>query len=1275
MFKIAAYAAAGVVILLAIAVGLFRLFLPRLPEYQDEIKSWASAAIGIQVEFTGMDARWGLRGPELKFYGAELIRPSNQARIVAAEEVGVGVSFIRLLFDRALVVDEVTISDTSVELRQLEDGSWQLQGSPIDELLTLRKDGGDAIGSIAVIGQNIDLLLIQPGDERPRYFEIPHVSLHRDNVRIAIDADVGLPDDLGRQMSVSATRITASDDSEEPWNISIETDDFNLAGLAELLPPELRKFNSGIGDLDLSLALVGRKISSASANIEFDNVVLGAEPAFDVSGRIALSTDSDGWLIAADEFSLRTNSGEWPRSSLRFETSIDEQKDVIMLDARASYVNLSDLGIFLPLLNERQREAFNQWSPDGVAQNLIATLSDLDAESPRYTISAELDGVGVAALGNRPGARGVTGSVRAGHEGGRFELSSTDLTISAPGWVSAPIEFDAADGTVLWRRNNTHTTIISDSISVRNSVFESQSNIEISIDGDSSPVIGLVSTWSIQDISVAKAYIPEKIMKPRLFLWFQDALVAGRIPRGRTELNGPLDKFPFDDGEGQLTIDAQFADLTFRYARQFPLAEVSVMDVRLENARLYSERNRSTNAGRSMSDAKIEIADLRDPVLTINAFSTGTMASIRDFSVNSPIGRVFGGQLDRVLVAGDASLTLDLTMPLTDWQAYEYTARIVSNDGSMVIEGLKPPITELSGAVIVDRDRVTSESLGGRFLGAPVSLDLRNAPPDMQQFRVIASAAGEATATELVQAFDVPLAQHLDGQTQYRAEILFPRADADDPAPLTVKIDTDLAGLSSDLPPPFQKLTEESTPLSGEISFLPGGAQIQTEGRSGDDFAWDLDFLKVEDAWDFDRGVLVLGDAPMITPEIRGLHIHGQTPMLRLEDWLALSRGENAETNVADRIRSIDLRVADLFLLGQHLKDHQVSVDRSARDWLVQFDGEQVSGSAFVPYDFLADRALVLDMQRLIIPGDDSDDEDENADDASPLDPRRLPAISLKAKELALGERFFGEVEAEFAKTADGLVTDSIIAKDPTFEIVGNGRWIYDVEDPLGSRSYLTATLTSNDVEQTMQRLNYQPGIVSEDMGILLDVNWSGGPSMDFIETLDGDVQVRFGSGQLNEVEPGAGRVFGLMSIVALPRRLSLDFRDVFQKGFGFDTISGTFRIEDGIAHTCNLSLEGPAAAVGIIGQADLVDREYSQTAVVGANVGDTLPIVGALAAGPQAAAALFLFSRIFKKPLQDIGQVFYSVSGSWDEPAVESADAEAFAASGELAGCLDDSE
>jgi len=207
IIRFLAYAAGGIVILLAIAVGLFRLFLPRLPEYQEDIKSWASAAIGMHVEFSGMDARWGLSGPEVEFYDAELISPNTMARVIAAERVSVGVGLMRLLIDRKAVVDRVFVSDASFEIRQLENGQWWVQGGPIDQLIPARNGStsdstGGGIGAIEIVGEDIELQFLQPGDERPKLFQISRFLVQRDDVRMAIDAEVDLPDELGTSLRV-----------------------------------------------------------------------------------------------------------------------------------------------------------------------------------------------------------------------------------------------------------------------------------------------------------------------------------------------------------------------------------------------------------------------------------------------------------------------------------------------------------------------------------------------------------------------------------------------------------------------------------------------------------------------------------------------------------------------------------------------------------------------------------------------------------------------------------------------------------------------------------------------------------------------------------------------------------------------------------------------------------------------------------------------------------------------------------------------------------------
>jgi uncharacterized protein (TIGR02099 family) len=1271
LFKILAYAAAGVVILLAIAVGLFRLFLPRLPEYQDEIKSWASAAIGMQVDFSGMNARWGLSGPQLEFYDAELVRGSTMTRVVAAEQVSVGVALTRLLVDRTLVIDRVVVRDTTVEVRQLPNGRWWIQGTPASDLLNFRSGAADDLGAIEFIAEEVELQLIRPGDERPTFFDIDRVIVRKDEHRLAVDGSVRLPPALGRQLRLNATQLLGATDQVRAWDVSLEASELVLSGLADFDDSRDWPSLTGAGNLDVAVAWLDGHVESATAEFELDEVTIAGADEFSAVGRVEYRSDPEGWLVAANEFRISTAAGTWPESSLRLETSIDRDGNVVMIDARGDYLNLDDVGLITPLLDDERRRELEGLAPDGIVRNLIATLSDVHTEDPSYAVSADLENVGVAAGIKRPGMRGFTGKLRADRSGGRLEIDSGDIVLDLVDFLPEEVPIEAANGTVIWRRSGDRITVLSDNIMISNADLQSQSNIQVTLDKGEAPVVDLVSNWSISDIGSAKRFIPGKVMHRKLYDWFQDALVSGRISQGTTRLFGPLDKFPFDGGEGRFLLQAKIRDMTFQFHKEWPAAEIIELDVTLDNTRLYSERNRSINRGREIVDAKVEIGDVRKPVLTIDSYSTGSLESIHAYAQNSPIGRLFGGHLRRVRIEGDASFNLDLMVPITDWRNFTFTARIVSNDGTVQVEGFNPPITGLSGAVTIDRENVTSEALGGQFLGYPVTIDVMNAPASLPEFQVVARALGEVDSTGLVDGLGLPVGGLVEGHTDYAVDLLFPRGKREVPVPFTVRVTSDLVGLSVGLPAPFLKPADEQASFSGDIAFIPGGQRIESRGTATGGVGWQIAFAHDGDIWDLERGTLALGGGEVTEAETRGLHIRGNIEDIVVDDWLRLSRGDETRSGAAERIRSIEVDVANLRILGQHLRDHRARVDRSARDWLVQIEGDSVAGSVFVPYDFGSDRALVLDMERLVLPGDD-----ENPVDArEQVHPDALPPITLTAEEFGLGDRFFGAVDVQFAKTEEGLVADSFTAKDATSEIVGNARWVIDESDPLGHRSHLMATLTSTDVSATMQRLAYQPGIVSDDMMMLLDVNWSGGPRADVFDSLNGDVQVRFGVGQLNEVEPGAGRLFGLMSIVALPRRLSLDFTDVFDKGFGFDKIDGSFHIVDGEAYTCNLSLEGPAADIAIIGRASLTGREYEQVAVVSANFGNTLPVVGAVVAGPQAAAALLIFSQIFKKPLQEMGQVYYGIAGSWDEPLIESTDAANFAASAELAGCILDSE
>jgi len=252
-------------------------------------------------------------------------------------------------------------------------------------------------------------------------------------------------------------------------------------------------------------------------------------------------------------------------------------------------------------------------------------------------------------------------------------------------------------------------------------------------------------------------------------------------------------------------------------------------------------------------------------------------------------------------------------------------------------------------------------------------------------------------------------------------------------------------------------------------------------------------------------------------------------------------------------------------------------------------------------------------------------------------------------------------VTATLAKLDDGIALKQLNVTSPNMNVSAHGEWRGKDE----GTSRIEGTLTSTDVQSTLKDLGYADVIQARTGKVEFDLNWVGAPTAEALAQVAGHVQLSLDKGQVTGLKPGAGRVLGLASIAALPRRLALDFSDLTDKGLAFDTVRGDFDLRDGNAYTENLLLKGPAGEIGLIGRVGLKNKDYDQTAVVTGNVGNSLsiPVASALVGGPVVGAAVLLFTQVFKQPLKGLARGYYRITGSWDNPTVErikSADAAA---------------
>jgi uncharacterized protein YhdP len=168
---------------------------------------------------------------------------------------------------------------------------------------------------------------------------------------------------------------------------------------------------------------------------------------------------------------------------------------------------------------------------------------------------------------------------------------------------------------------------------------------------------------------------------------------------------------------------------------------------------------------------------------------------------------------------------------------------------------------------------------------------------------------------------------------------------------------------------------------------------------------------------------------------------------------------------------------------------------------------------------------------------------------------------------------------------------------------------------------------------------------------------WPGPPSAFALSRLNGQITFKVVDGNITDASAGTGRLLGLLSIQALPKRLALDFRDVFDAGFGFDEATGTFQMKNGTATTDDMLLKSSAANISISGSTNLVDQQYDQLMTVRPGLGNTLPIIGVIAGGPIGAAAGLALQGLLQNSIGEASQVQYSITGSWEAPVFEAVD------------------
>lgn len=1226
----------GAVVLACVAVAM-----PWLVSHPEKVRAFLSEKLKRPVTFRALQGRWSPRGPIFTLDGVSLVDPTGGGSfdIDRAELVIDFYSWMRkdASFSEFRVVgvqaDVVRDAAGKITIARLAGGAKSANANN-----TLFDLGGVSLGSAQVELRDeergtslslsrVDLRMVNDGASR-RFGGVAWIDAQSPPLRFACVADP----------RVAHCHVLARELEPALWLAQMP-----LAGIQPM---------SGKASAEIWFDYVDGRLESLRVETEAEQLVLrGTEPVPLGDGlAIEPRTQLTDWRAAAR---WRRDAQGWRLDVLEWRGDDDVPDTQLKLVARdtpngrgygveASRLELSRLAPLAALSSAvppKLRAVLFEGAPRGRLSNLRASFG----HGRLASLSADVEKLSLRPGERTPGFGTISGRLLGDGDAIVFMPRARErFDLDFPHVFSDPLPVELRSGTFgAWRGADgwriegvdLDFTVAGASARARASVWFDPEGTKPSLDTTVAVVSG--------EVPKARMFWPINVMPEKTREWLDRALVAGRVDGGLAIVRGDLDDWPFKQDTGRFEAHANIAALTLDYHPRWPAAhDVNGHAVFIKNG-LTFDVEAGEALGNRIASAHAEIPDFKHAELALQAEVQGTGASITDFIHRSTLEEKIGSYMTGLSVGGTADVSFDLDLPIAKEPeiadkptTVRGTVRLHDADlrhapWNLAFDKANGPLRFSQAgfsadelAVLADGDPASLSIAQGEFVAAPAhSLE--------------ASLRGELPVSTLVRDYPMlaPFTGLMPGRSAWTVELAIDKVEGDVVAPKHLVLRSDLVGTAIDLPAPLRKDADSAMPARIALDLPVADSPMRVElGRL---LRADL-HLPGEKPFAAAIGFGLAEPGPL--PE-SGLRVRGDVAALDLGAWSAIGGADGGGGGV-----DIDLDAGVLDMFSREFPDTHVSLAPEAGGTRIRAKGPLIDGTVLMPGD-RATSGVTAEFEKLHFP------EARPGAESKPFDPGQMPPLHLWVKDLRFGKAQLGDARVETFPASGGMRVERLETRTPNLEIRARGDWSLA---PAGETSRFDATFTAEDLGKMLDTLGFAGMFEGGQTVATLRGQWPGSPAQFGLSTTDGTLEVSVGKGRIPDVEPGMGRVFGLISFQALPRRLSLDFSDFFGEGLAFDRITGKFKLENGNAYTDDVVLKGPSVEIKVTGRTGLAQRDYDQQLEVSPKVGGVLPVVGALAAGPAGAAAGLVVQNVLSSPLKQIGRARYTVKGSWDQPQID---------------------
>ncbi|MFZ2737297.1 MAG: YhdP family protein [Burkholderiaceae bacterium] len=670
------------------------------------------------------------------------------------------------------------------------------------------------------------------------------------------------------------------------------------------------------------------------------------------------------------------------------------------------------------------------------------------------------------------------------------------------------------------------------------------------------------------------------------------------------------------------------------------------------------------------------------------------------------------GLTDQVLAQSSAVGTADyrfrLNLPLAALGQSKVSGSVALADNEFQFSGDTPRFSRAKGVVNFSEKGFSVALDQARLLGGEVKLEGGSVAPTAVSAATAAGrvvgptlvlrAQGSVSATGLRQAKELGaiarMAEHANGSTPYSAVLSLRRGVPE------LTINSSLQGLELNLPEPLSKPAATVLPLQFERALLnepvprSAGAPLQDRLTLKLGSLAALDYVRelAGNEARVLRGAIGVGLAPdeAVPLPRQGVAANISLGSVDLDAWQAIfsgATGVNITTNLgsaaaqrtvaqSDREAlsylptTMAIRAKELTLSGRKLHQIVVGGAREGLLWRANLDASELNGYLEYRQSLGAEAGRVYArLARLTLASAGSKEVETLLEEQ----PASIPALDIVVDDLELRGKKLGRVEIEAINSNAGPVVragmdrewrlNKLNVRTPEAQFSATGNWAAltnaQAQGALAQtqarrRTQMQFKLDIADAGEFLKRFGMKDVVRGGKGKMEGQVGWLGSPLTLDYPTLSGAFHVNVETGQFLKADPGIAKLFGVLNLQALPRRLTLDFRDVFSEGFAFDFFRGDVAIEQGMAKTNNLQMKGVNAAVLMEGGADIAKETQDIRAVVVPEINAGSAALIATAINPAVGLGTFLAQLFLRRPLIQSNTQEFRVTGSWADPQIQ---------------------